>query len=194
MNELQLWMDYNEVKRPPAGYLLPYWLDGPQRFQFVNRNVISIVQRELFYKLVVMLAPGQNGWDMGGSGHNILGVKIRGLELEDSNDLVADATNLPFKDNSLDFIVSSHAIEHMINIRRMFLEWYRVIKKNGIIGFIMPDKNHFMHYNSSLEERFDAPNEMTPNECLEIIKEIDFKVLFFDTFKNNFEFEGLLRK
>ena len=193
--KLSYWMQINNITKPPEGYYWAAWWDGPQRFQFVNRNVISAVQRELFYKLVVNLAPGQNGWDMGGSGHNVLGVKIRGLELEDSNDLVADATDLPFKDNSIDFIVSSHAIEHMINIKRMFREWYRVIKKDGIVGFIMPDKNHFRHYNSSPEQRFDAPSEMIPDKCLKIIKEeTDFEVLFFDTFRNNFEFEGLLKK
>ena len=195
MSELQIWMDYNQVKRPPDGYMLPFWWDGPKRFQFVNRNVISAVQRELFYKLVIILAPGNEGWDMGGSGHNILDVKIKGLELKNGNDITGDATDLPVKDNSLDFIVSLHAIEHMINVRRMFNEWYRVIKKHGIIGFIMPDKNYFAHYNSSPEERFDAPNEMTPDECLSIInEETDFEVLFFNTFQNNFEFEGLLRK
>ncbi len=194
MNELKLWMDYNKVKKPPDGYLLPFWWDGPKRFQFVNRNVISAVQRELFYKLVVMLAPGNEGWDMGGSGHIVLGIKIKGLELDNGSDLTADATELPFKDNSIDFIVSSHAIEHMVNIKKMFKEWYRVLKKGGIIGFVMPDKNYFEHWNTSKESRFDAPSEMTPNECLDIIKETDFEVLFFNTFQNNFEFEGLLRK
>jgi SAM-dependent methyltransferase len=194
-DELRAWMQQNNVERPPDGYILPFWWDGPKRFQFVNRNVISAVQRELFYKLVVILAPGKEGWDMGGSGHTILNTRINGLEIDNANDLQADATLLPFKDNSLDFIVSSHSIEHMNNTRKMFKEWYRVLKKDGIIGFIMPDKTHFEHWNSSKEERFDAPSEMTPDECLKIILDnTDFEVLFFNTFQNNFEFEGLLKK
>lgn len=193
-DELKIWKDHNKVTRPPDGYLIPFWWDGPKRFQFVNRNVISAVQRELFYRLVVILAPGNEGWDMGGCGHNIDGVIIKGLELDNGTHLTADATILPFKDNSIDFIVSSHAIEHMVNIERMFKEWYRVLKKNGIIGFVMPDKRYFEHYNSSPEQRFDAPSEMTPEECLKIIENTEFKVLWFNTFQNNFEFEGLLRK
>jgi ubiquinone/menaquinone biosynthesis C-methylase UbiE len=149
--------------------------------------------------MIVMLAPGAEGWDMGGPGALVSlfdkKVQIKGLELENSNCLNADATCLPFKDNVLDFIVSFHAIEHFKDVRSAFKEWYRVLKPGGIVGFIMPDFEHFSHYNwEDKNSRFYAPSEMLPEQCLSIIKETKFNILSFNSMDNNFEFEGILKK
>jgi len=54
--------------------------------------------------------------------------------------IVTDATDLwMFKKNELDFIVSSHTLEHMPDTKKTLLEWKRVIKPGGIIGIVVPD-------------------------------------------------------
>ncbi len=49
-------------------------------------------------------------------------------------DYVTDAANLFFAtDESLDFICSSHVLEHIANPLKAISEWKRVIKEKGII-------------------------------------------------------------
>jgi len=53
-------------------------------------------------------------------------------------DIVAMGDNLPFKDSTLDYVISSHVIEHFYDPIKTLNEWYRVIKKNGYIFIIVP--------------------------------------------------------
>jgi len=53
-------------------------------------------------------------------------------------DICCDATNIPVEDNSQDFVVSSHSLEHMDNPIDVLTEWYRVLKVSGRIGILLP--------------------------------------------------------
>jgi hypothetical protein len=54
--------------------------------------------------------------------------------------VLADATDLwMFNDNELDFVVSSHAIEHFPDTKSVLREWKRVLKPGGILGIATPD-------------------------------------------------------
>lgn len=58
-------------------------------------------------------------------------------------DYVTDATNLSFAaDEALDFVCSSHVLEHLANPLKAIAEWKRVIKKGGIIYVGVPDKRY----------------------------------------------------
>ena len=58
-------------------------------------------------------------------------------------DYVTDAANLSFAaDETLDFVCSSHVLEHLANPLKAIAEWKRVIKKGGIIYAGVPDKRH----------------------------------------------------
>lgn len=48
--------------------------------------------------------------------------------------LTADAENLPFPDNSFDWVVSSHVLEHLPNFEKGLAEVYRVTKKRAVIA------------------------------------------------------------
>ena len=48
-------------------------------------------------------------------------------------DKVIDATNMKFKNNSIDVIIASHTIHHFYNPATFFKECSRVLKKNGVI-------------------------------------------------------------
>lgn len=55
---------------------------------------------------------------------------------------------LPFKENSLDLIYSFQVIEHVANPLKVFKESSRVLKKNGLVYFVVPNYQSFWegHY------------------------------------------------
>ena len=53
-------------------------------------------------------------------------------------DIKADICNLPLKDNTYDFILCNHVLEHIINDKKAMQELYRVLKKGGIGIFQVP--------------------------------------------------------
>uniref|UniRef100_A0A914PFI4 Methyltransferase type 11 domain-containing protein n=1 Tax=Panagrolaimus davidi TaxID=227884 RepID=A0A914PFI4_9BILA len=72
-------------------------------------------------------------------------------------DVVASGDKLPFKNESYDFVISSHAIEHFFDPIKTIEEWFRVIKINGYIFMTIPHK----------ERTFDRlKNRTTLNELL----------------------------
>jgi SAM-dependent methyltransferase len=66
--------------------------------------------------------------------------------------LVAFGDDLPFKDNTLDYVLSSHVVEHFFDPVKALREWHRVIKPGGYIFIIAPHK----------DRTFDKPREVTP--------------------------------
>lgn len=55
-------------------------------------------------------------------------------------EMYADASMLPFRSGLFDFVVSSHCLEHVREAPLIVLcEWLRVLKKGGILAFIVPD-------------------------------------------------------
>ncbi len=66
--------------------------------------------------------------------------------------LFADAALLPFADGTLDYVACSHVLEHMPNPVRALEEWYRVVRPDGWIYLVVPDRRY----------TFDQPRECTP--------------------------------
>jgi len=57
-------------------------------------------------------------------------------------DYYGHACALPFHDHSLDYVASSHVLEHVANPVAAFAEWYRVLKPGGLIYLVVPDRRH----------------------------------------------------
>ena len=55
-------------------------------------------------------------------------------------DFKGDACSLPFKDCSLDYVATSHVIEHVANPIQALAEWVRVLVDGGIIYMVVPDR------------------------------------------------------
>ena len=66
--------------------------------------------------------------------------------------LVAFGDDLPFKSNTLDYVLTSHVIEHFFDPVKALREWHRVIKPGGYIFIITPHK----------DRTFDKSREVTP--------------------------------
>jgi glycosyltransferase involved in cell wall biosynthesis/SAM-dependent methyltransferase len=122
------------------------------------------------------LLDGLEGIEVGGSAHNPFGLKTRNVDFTASLDtefkqqeiklcgeampvdIVAPGDKLPVEDNSVDFIVSSHAIEHFPDPIKTLKEWYRVVRPGGFLYIVAPHK----------ERTFDRDRERTP--LAELIK------------------------
>ena len=53
--------------------------------------------------------------------------------------------------NTYDFVLASHVLEHIANPIKALSEWIRILKKDGMLAIIVPDK----------EKTFDANREIT---------------------------------
>jgi SAM-dependent methyltransferase len=51
-----------------------------------------------------------------------------------------DATQLPFRRNTLDFVYSSHLLEDFADWTPVLTEWVRVLKPGGRLVILIPDK------------------------------------------------------
>lgn len=62
-------------------------------------------------------------------------------------DVVADAVNLPYEDNSVDMIVLHHCAEHMTlgHSAQCFAEAFRVLKTGGSMLVFVPDLATLVH-------------------------------------------------
>jgi len=98
------------------------------------------------------------GIEIGGSAHNAFNLNTLNIDYTDDYssefkqkemevcgqymkvDIVANGDDLPFKDNTVDFVISSHVIEHFYDPIKTIEEWLRVVKPGGYIYIIAPHK------------------------------------------------------
>lgn len=67
---------------------------------------------------------------------------IDGNPRHSTADVVADACKLPYDDGTVDFIVSTHLLEHFADPRKVLKEWLRVLRVGGRIALVVPDWRH----------------------------------------------------
>jgi len=53
-------------------------------------------------------------------------------------DIVADACNIPFKDEVFDYVFSSHCLEDIKDTKSALKEWVRILKKGGYLILYVP--------------------------------------------------------
>lgn len=73
-----------------------------------------------------------------------------GRELPETVEWQGDIYDLPFKDNVLDFVYSSHLIEDFSqnDWRRLFTEWRRCLKPSGYMVILVPE---FVRWNAAIK-------------------------------------------
>jgi len=59
-------------------------------------------------------------------------IDIYSSSLTEVNYPAVDMQNMPFKDDSFDFVISDQVIEHLADPRTAIRESYRVLRKDGI--------------------------------------------------------------
>jgi SAM-dependent methyltransferase len=95
-------------------------------------------------------------------------------------DVVSDAIHLPFPPGSLDYIVSSHLIEHLPNPLLALQEWHSLLKKGGVLYMVVPDARFtfdHMRERTSLEHLVEdyerGCNECDPTHIDEFTEKVD---------------------
>ncbi len=56
-------------------------------------------------------------------------------------DVVAMVDELPFPDSNFNFLLNSHVFEHQPNPIKCLLEWWRVVRPDGIIYSVIPRRD-----------------------------------------------------
>lgn len=97
----------------------------------------------------------------------------------------ADITKIPFEDNSFDFIICSHVLEHIPNDRLAMTELCRVLSKNGNSILQVP-----IDYNR--EKTYEDPNITSPIERLKVFGHPDHVRYYGKDYKTRLESCGFI--
>jgi len=149
-------------------YLLIYWLFTrpykPEALVFPESA------------LAHALLDGLEGVEIGASAHNPFGLNTINVDFTNSSemvfkrkekdlsggrtvavDVVAEGDRLPFANDSYDFVINSHVVEHFYDPIGAVEEWLRVVRPGGLVFMIIPHK----------ERTKDARKPVTPAETLQ---------------------------
>ena len=112
------------------------------------------------------------GIDVGGTGYleNVHAV-LPSAEIVDLNYPGYDGRTLPFADNSLDYVYSSHCLEHITDYKNAIQEWFRVTNKGGHIIIVVPHK-YLYEKKESLPSRFNE-SHLRFYTAASLLKEIE---------------------
>jgi len=124
------------------------------------------------HQLAHELLDGLSGLEIGAATHNAFGLKTRNVATREGHefyaeeqqalgvepaavDIWATGDRIPVPDQSEDFVLSSHVLEHLPNVVGAFLEWDRIVRHGGYVFMIVPLKGALSA---------DAPRELTSLE------------------------------
>lgn len=96
-----------------------------------------------------------------------------------------DITKIPFGDNSFDFIICSHVLEHIPNDFLAMSELYRVLTKNGNSILQVP-----IDYNR--EETYEDHNITSPEDRLKAFGQDDHVRIYGKDYKTRLENSGFI--
>lgn len=133
------------------------------------------------------LLDGLSGVEIGASAQNPFGLQTLNIDYSDDYDtvfkkeellstgtfarvdLVASGDSLPLEDNSVDFVISSHVIEHFYDPVKTMKEWLRVTRPGGYVYIIAPHKERTFDKDrprttlAELIDRHEHPNPPFPD-------------------------------
>lgn len=82
-----------------------------------------------------------------------------------------NAFDLPFKDNTVDTVYSSHLLEDVADWRPVLTEWVRVLKPGGYLIIMLPDRARFQAAVAKGQPPNDAHrHESFPGELTQSMK------------------------
>lgn len=74
---------------------------------------------------------------------------------------ICEASNLEIiPSEKYDFLIASHCLEHCANTLKTIKEWVRVVKKEGVILLILPDKRYTFDQNRSITTFIHLLNDL----------------------------------
>ena len=86
-----------------------------------------------------------------------------------ARNLTGDGTTLPlFADESMDFVFSSHFLEHVEDYEKVLAEWWRVIKPHGYLILYLPHKDFFPNIGTPGSNP-DHKHDFLPSDIIEAV-------------------------
>lgn len=92
----------------------------------------KIIRKEIKGKNLIALNLGSGNSDLG---DNLLNVDLLPY---DNVDVICNIENIPFKDNSVDYIINIAVLEHVPNPQKVIAEIHRILKPGGKIYCFIP--------------------------------------------------------
>ena len=122
--------------------------------KYIKNHKIVKKYRVAKEPLVDKYLTGKNGIEIGGSALNDFHLYEKGGSYCNVNfaldawmglhksvytvNVIASGDDLPFKDNTFDYVFNSHVMEHFFDPVKAIKEHLRVIKKGGVLVYIIP--------------------------------------------------------
>ena len=106
------------------------------------KTIYSKIKRQFVRPAFPKLEDGSVNIHLGcGSVNHPKFINIDGLPAPHIHYIRAIDDLSPFKDNSVDLIYACHCLEHFpyANVSKVLTEWFRVLKKDGILRLSVPD-------------------------------------------------------
>lgn len=142
-----------------SNYIDHYRTDAEQFDYFAAQNSTNAAYEKLFRKFILMFTGrwetvvdigSGSGWTSAIPHKRIFFVDLSmknllSLKDETSGPLLSDAHRLPFKDESIEFLIASEIIEHLNDPEIAAREMWRVMKPGGRIVLSTPYKER-IHY------------------------------------------------
>src|SRR5574343_474805 len=89
-----------------------------------------------------------------------------------ARNLIGDGTDLSlFSDESMDFVFSSHFLEHVQDYRAALAEWWRVIKPGGHLCLYLPHKDLYPNIGTPGANP-DHRHDFMPSDIVEAMKKV----------------------
>lgn len=94
----------------------------------------------------------------------------------------ADGISLPwFVDNSLDYVFSSHCLEHFHEPEKALREWTKVIRVGGFLVLILPHKMYYPNIGEPNANK-DHKHDFLPEDVKNLIEKIGkYEIIQFNT-------------
>lgn len=87
-------------------------------------------------------------------------------------DVVSEADDLElFASESLDFVFSSHALEHIADFKGALREWWRVLKVGGHLSLYLPHKELYPNIGSDHGNK-DHKHDFLPQDIIDAMRDI----------------------
>ncbi|KAL3083807.1 hypothetical protein niasHS_008152 [Heterodera schachtii] len=125
-----------------------------------NNGPKAVKPRHRESALAHKLLDGLWGIEIGASVQNPFGLRALNVDYSDDPNafyqqhqteievhVLAPGDNLPFTNNSVDFVVSAHVLEHFWDPIKTIKEWLRVVKPGGFVYMDVPHKERTMENN-----------------------------------------------
>lgn len=114
-----------------------------------------------------------------------------------ANDMVVNCAKLPFRDGTMDYVFSSHCLEDFKpeQIKEVFLEWLRVIKKGGYLVLLLPDMQGGRY--PKVGDKESNPSHMVNvgvQYMEDLIKGLNVEVVQKNTIDFSFTFDFVIKK